>query len=140
MRNIDTPPTEPVAHQRQGLVALHPTVYRIFVLLAAIFVLASWSFFGGGQYAAIVLVVVTLFFGFAIGIVADLAHIWRDHHDLREDAGAPTDSFQHWLHSDVAIQRGTISGKQAATMAALPIMAVAVAMVAIAIARFVAVG
>jgi hypothetical protein len=140
MRNIVTQPLEPVAHQKQGLVSLHPTIYRIFMLLAAVFVLAAWSFFGAGQYSAIVLAVVTLFFVFSIGVVGDLAHIWRDHHDLREDPGAPTDSFRHWLHSDVTIQGSTISGKQAATMAALPVAAVAVAMVAIAIAHVVAVG
>lgn len=133
-------PTEPVAHQKQGLVSLHPTVYRIFMVLALVFVLASWSFFGAGQYSALALAVVTLFFAFSIGVVGDLAHIWRDHHDLREDPGAPTESFRRWLRSDVQIQRGTVSGRHAATMAALPVVAVAVAMVAIAIVRVAEIG
>jgi hypothetical protein len=140
MSNLDRPPTEPVAHQGNGLVSLHPTVYRLFVVLAAVFVIATWSFFGAGKYSLIVMAVVTLFIGFAVAILADIAHIWRDHHDLREDPGAPTGSFQTWLHSDVTIQRTTVSGKHAAFMAALPVAAVAVAMVAIAVARVVAVG
>jgi hypothetical protein len=131
---------EPVAHQRNGLVSLHPTVYYLFVALAAIFVLAAWSFFGTGKYAGIVLAVVTLFVGFAIGVLSDIAHVWHDHHDPAEDPGAPTQSFHEWLRSDVRIARDTVSGKHAAFMAALPIGAGAVGMVLLAIVHWATVG
>lgn len=131
-------PMEPVAHTGSGLVSLHPVVYRIFLVLAAAFVLAAWTFFGPGQYSLLVMAVVTLFFAFAIGIVGDIAHIWRDHHDLREDPGEPTENFHAWLRSDVAIQRGIVSGRHAAFMAALPVGACAVGMVLLALAHWVA--
>jgi hypothetical protein len=138
--DIGQKPMEPVAHQHNGLVSLHPAVYHIFIALAVLFVVGAWSFFGAGKYAAIVMVVVTLFVGFAIGIVTDLAHIWRDHHDLSEDPGEPTESFHEWLRSPVKIQWGTISGKHAFTAAVLPVAAGGIGMALLAIAHAIAVG
>lgn len=133
-------PTEPIGHQRNGLVSLHPKIYRLFMALAVLFVVAAWSFFGPGKYAGLVLVVVTLFFIFAIGVVADIAHVWHDHHDPREDPGAPTNTFHEWLRGDVRISRDTVSGKHAAIMASLPIAAVSIGMVLLAAVHFLTVG
>ncbi len=83
-----THPTEPIAHQKQGLVALHPKVYHFLGAMAVLLILAAWTFFGHFQYS-FVPVAVTLFILFAIGIVADIAHIWHDHHDASEDPGEP---------------------------------------------------
>lgn len=133
-------PMEPIAHTRSGLISLHPSVYHIFIALAVAFVAAGWSFFGDGQYAGLVLSVVTLFFAFAIGIVADLGHIWRDHHDLREDPGEPTESFHEWLRDDVSTSTGKISGRHAAFMAALPVGACGILMVLLALVHVFTVG
>ena len=134
-----THPTEPIAHQKQGLVSLHPKVYHFLGAMAVLFILATWTFFGHAQYG-FVPVAVTLFILFGIAIVADIAHIWHDHHDPGEDPGEPTQSFPEWLASDVKIQRSTVSGKHAALMAALPIAAGGIGMALLAVARLIAVG
>jgi 4-hydroxybenzoate polyprenyltransferase len=134
-----THPTEPIVHQKQGLVALHPKVYHFLGAMAVLFILAAWTFFDHFQYG-FVPVAVTLFILFAIGIVADIAHIWHDHHDASEDPGEPTVSFPEWLESEVHIQRGTVSGKHAAVMAALPIAAGGIGMALLAVAHLIAVG
>lgn len=134
-----THPTEPIAHQKQGLVSLHPKVYHFLAAMAVLFILAAWTFFAHAQYG-FVPVAVTLFILFGIGIVADIAHIWHDHHDPIEDPGEPTQSFPEWLAGDVKIQPGTVSGKHAAVMAALPIAAGGVGLALLAVARLIAVG
>jgi amino acid transporter len=139
-RDMITHPTEPIAHQRQGLVSLHPKVYGILGAMALLFVIAAWTFFGNAKYAGMVLVVVTLFIGFAIAIVADIAHIWHDHHDPAEDPGEPTESFHEWLRHPVKLEWGTVSGKHAAFMAALPIVAAGACMVALAAIRLTEIG
>lgn len=137
--DTDQKPMEPIAHQRNGLVSLHPAVYHIFLLMALLFVLGAWSFVGNG-YSGLAVVMVTAIFFFAIAVVADLAHVWRDHHDLREDPGEPTESFHEWLRRPVKVQWGTLSGKQAAFNAALPILASGIGMALLAIAHAAAVG
>lgn len=125
-----THPTEPIAHQKQGLVSLHPKVYHFLAAMAVLFILAAWTFFAHAQYG-FVPVAVTLFILFGIGIVAD---------DPIEDPGEPTQSFPEWLAGDVKIQPGTVSGKHAAVMAALPIAAGGVGLALLAVARLIAVG
>jgi hypothetical protein len=131
--------TEPIVHQKQGLVSLHPKIYHFLGAMAVLFILAAWTFFGHAQYG-FVPVAVTLFILFGIGIIADIAHIWHDHHDPGEDPGEPTQSFPEWLASDVKIQPGTVSGKHAAVMAVLPIAAGGIGLALLAAARLIAVG
>ena len=121
------------ARTRSGLVSLHPTVYLIIVLLAGVFVLSSWTFFGLGGYTGLVLVVLTLIVGFVIAIPSVLARVWRRHHDPVADPGAPTDSFSHWLKSDVTVQRYHVVGRDAAAAALLPIAAGAIGMLLLAL-------
>jgi hypothetical protein len=134
-----THPTEPIAHQKHGLVSLHPKVYHFLGAMAVLFILAAWTFFGGAQYG-FVPVAVTLFIVFAIAIVADIAHIWHDHHDPSEDPGEPTESFPEWLASGVRLQRSTVSGKHAAMTAALPVAAGGIGMALLAVAHLIVVG
>ena len=131
--------SEPIAHQKHGLVSLHPKVYGFLAAMAVLFILATWTFFGHARIG-FVPVAVTLFILFGIAIVADIAHIWHDHHDPAEDPGEPTQSFPEWLDSEVRIQRGTLSGRHAAVMAALPVAAGGIGMVLLAAARLIAVG
>jgi VIT1/CCC1 family predicted Fe2+/Mn2+ transporter len=134
----------PLVHTGSGLVSLHPTVYRIITALAGVFILAAWSFFGPGSgvghYTALALAVATLFVGFVIAIPADIAHVWRRHHELAKEPGTSNDSFRLWLRQDVVIRHGRMSGAAAAFAALLPVAACAVGMVLLALAHALTVG
>jgi hypothetical protein len=122
-------------HQKSGLVSLHPAVYRIIAFLAAVFVLAAWSFWAGGHGGIIglVLAVVTLIVGFLLLVPGALARIWFRHHEPAEDPGEPTMPFREWLREDVVVQRYRLRGSEAALTALMPIAAGAVGMLLLAL-------
>src|SRR5262245_6634584 len=101
----------------------HPTVYKIVVGLAVWFVLAAWTFAGGGG-TDLVLTVVSLFVLVSLAIptllaLTQRARRGRDEHDSQ---------FGDWASREVHILTGPVKGIFATVETALPIAAVAVGM------------
>jgi hypothetical protein len=134
------PDDTPHCRDRNALITLHPAVYGIIIGLAVVFLAGAWSFFGSGHYTGLVLVVVTLFFIFAVGIPGELGRIWTNHHGEAGRPQAPPVPFRRWLRGEFTFRRERLKGSDGAAEALLPIAAVAISMVLFAICRFIAVG
>jgi hypothetical protein len=111
----------------------HPGVFKAIVALAILFVLAAWGFAGHG-ITDMLLVVVSGFFLISIGL---LTLLWltrrRNPRDDWGDRECHQDSFGHWVCRDVDTSTGPVRGSIATVEVLLPIAAVAVGMVALAV-------
>jgi hypothetical protein len=112
---------------------LHPLVFKLILALTALLVIASWAFVGGG-YGAFSFVVVTAFAVITVGLTLALYRIWSHHPHGR----APR--FSDWAHGEMELWQGRTKASSAATIALLPIAAVAIGMVLFAIVHHIAVG
>jgi hypothetical protein len=110
----------------------HPGIFKGMLILATLFVVASWGFAGSG-FTDMVLAVVSYVFLVAAGLVSVLWLTRRRHprHDLGD--GEATDSFGRWIGRDVETSTGPVRGSLAAIETLLPIAAVAVGMMAFAV-------
>ncbi|MBI3196526.1 MAG: hypothetical protein HYZ40_03230 [Rhodospirillales bacterium] len=118
-------------HRMQG--EFHPGVFKAVVVLAALYVLAAWGFAGRG-ITDMMLAVVSGFFLLSVGLVALLWQTRR--RNPRTDLGdrvGQLDSFGNWACRDVETSTGPVRGSTATIETLLPIAAVAVGMVALAI-------
>jgi hypothetical protein len=90
--------------------SVHPLVIRAATVASAWFVIAMAISFSGGIEADYLLAVVVgfsvIFFTLVLGLTAHVATHTRG-------GGAPDDSFKEFLSEQVAIDRGTISGREA---------------------------
>jgi hypothetical protein len=90
--------------------SVHPLVIRAATVASAWFVIAMAISFSGGIEADYLLAVVVgfsvIFFTLVLGLAAHAATHTRG-------GGAPDDSFEEFLNEEVAIDRGTISGREA---------------------------
>jgi hypothetical protein len=113
---------------------LHPLVYKILLGLAGLYVVAAWSFAGGGQ-TDLVLAIVSYVVLVGVGLPALLSVVRR----MR--ARDPVKGrFSEWAEREIELQSGPVKGKDAAIEIALPIAAVAVGLVAFATTLHFAVG
>jgi len=107
-------------------------VFKVMLGLAGLFVLAAWGFAGGG-FTGIVLAVVSYVILVYAGLVLLLWLTGRRH--PRTDLGGEhrPDLFGRWTRREVEISTGPVRGSLAAIETLLPIAAVAVGMVALAV-------
>jgi hypothetical protein len=125
--------TDPAGRDHPQSAAFHSGLYKLIVLLGALFVAAAWGFAGRG-ITDMLLVVVSGFFFVSMGLVALLWLTRRRH--LRDDWGdreCRFDSFGNWVCRDVETSTGRMRGSIATIEALLPVAAVAIGMVAFAV-------
>lgn len=114
---------------------LHPRVYALLIALALWFVLAVWSFAGGGVTDYLLFIVS----GFIFVVVALSLILSRVGHgnDTVETKAAPDTvpqrSLRDWAALDFDTWAGRLTGTEAAVQILLPIAAAAVGMTAIGI-------
>lgn len=113
--------------------ALPRGLYGIIVALAGWLVLSVWGFAGDGD-TGLVLAVVSLFIGIAVGLSLLLAAIHRRHHRQRPDDGEAS-SLTEWLGRDFESHTGRLKGAAAAAQILLPLAAVAFGMTIFALVR-----
>jgi len=122
--------------------ALHPLVFRAAIAFTIWLVMATWAFFAHQGYMELVLMVVTGFFGVALGIPYILWRISRkDPRGARTStADSPEGSFRNWASGEFRSGQGNIKGSHAAIQILLPLAAAAFAMTLIGIAAYFASG
>ena len=123
--------------------AFHPLVYKLMAGLAGWFVLASWTFAGGGA-TDLALTLVTFIFLVGIAIPSLIGRIRRAHRNERPDDDESTEGrdtvFANWAGDDVELWSGPVKGKFAAIETIVPIAAAAVSMTAFALVLHFTVG
>jgi len=105
---------------------LHSRVYRILIGLAAWLVLSVWLFASGGT-ADYLLAIVSGFILIAVALPLILSRVGRGD-DAAAKAASAEPSFDDWSAAEFDTWQGRLSGKEAATLIALPIAAVAIGM------------
>jgi hypothetical protein len=122
--------------------ALHSLVYSAAIGFTVWLLIAIWAFFVHQGYMELVLMVVTGFFGVAVGIPYILWHISQK--DPRGMPPGPADdsarSFRNWASSEFRSGQGNIKGLHAAIEILLPLAAAAIAMTLFGIAAYFATG
>ena len=104
---------------------LHPLVYRSIVGLTIWLVLSAWALFSRGDYAGLILSVITLFFLVLVGIPLILWVTWRHNSD---PASRRVEPFVEWASHAFETWTGRVSGLEASMQILLPIAAVAIGM------------
>jgi len=105
---------------------LHSRVYRVLIGLAVWLVLSVWLFADGGTVDYL-LAIVSGFILIAVALPLILSRIGPG--DDPADKAAPAEpSFDDWSAAEFDTWQGRLSGKEAATLIALPIAAVAIGM------------
>lgn len=126
---------------RQGHAHFHPIVYQAMAGFALLMVLASVAFFAGAGHEAYVYVIVAGFILGSLGLPYLMRRVRRL--DSRPWRGSVPpaqtgESFASFADSEFAAGRSRISGRDATIQAVLPIAAVGVGMVLLAVALLVA--
>jgi hypothetical protein len=113
-------------------------LYWLIIGLAVWLVVSVWGFIGGG-YDKLVLVVVSLFIGIAVGLPLVLALIANRH---RQPLGGNRDeaSLSDWAHTQFDANSGLTRGSTAIIEVLLPLCAVAFGMTLFAIVHFLEIG
>ena len=107
-------------------------VFKVMLGLAGLFVLAAWSFAGGGLTDAVLAVVSYIILVYT-GLMSLLWLTRRRHPRPDLGDGERADLFGSWTRREVEISTGPVRGSLAAIETLLPIAAVAVGMVAFAV-------
>src|SRR5258708_35336692 len=94
---------------RLGSAIFHPAIFKGILVLAGLFVLASWGFAGSGV-TDMVLAVVSYVFLVAGALVSVLWLTRRRHPRLDLGDGERTDSFGSWTSREVEISTGPVRG------------------------------
>src|SRR5258708_35192795 len=124
---------DPVRRAEFEALAFHPGVFKAIVLLGAVFVIAAWGFAGAGITDMLLVVVSGVFF-LGAGLVGLLWQTRRRHpRDDWGDREYQVDSFDSWVCRDVETSTGPVRGSIATIETLLPIAAVAVGMMAVAV-------
>ncbi|HZQ02158.1 MAG TPA: hypothetical protein VFB13_21610 [Reyranella sp.] len=116
-----------VPQERPVSPRFHPGVFKIVACLLGLFVLAAWTFAGGG-HTDFLLVMVTYVFGLAVLLPGALLLARRSQRGRRPDAMGDL-PLPKWAKRPVETSTGTVKGSVAATELILPIAAVAIGMV-----------
>ncbi len=105
----------------------HPGVFKIVAGLAGLFVLAAWTFAGGG-HTDLLLVMVTYVFALSVLLPGALLLARRAHQGRRPDSVGDL-PLSEWAKRLVETSTGAVKGIEAAAELVLPIAAVATGMV-----------
>lgn len=124
--------TENPHPEKRGSDRLHPVLWRAAAFAGIWMVFAAWGFFGRG-YTDYVLVIVSGFLLFAIGLPALLWLNWRRHRDRLQLGRRPHGKFRDWLGGEFETRDGRLKGSDAAFAVLLPLAAVAIGMTAFAL-------
>jgi hypothetical protein len=108
---------------------LHPVVYLALIGAAVGFALAAWGF-GADPYADYLLVIVSGFILVAVGIPAILARVGRKHGARGRET---SETFRDWATGDLDTGQDRVRGANAAIEILLPLSAVVIGMLAIAV-------
>ncbi len=116
-----------VPQERPVSPRFHPGVFKIVACLLGLFVLAAWTFAGGG-HTDLLLVMVTYVFGLSVLLPGALLLARRAKQGRRPDAVGEL-PLGEWARRLVETSTGAVKGSEAATELVLPIAAVAIGMV-----------
>jgi hypothetical protein len=133
MKKMNSPADRPnTAIDRHGPAAkqLHPRVYLILFGSVVWFVVALWSFAGGG-IADYLLFIVSGFIFVAMALVLILSRV--ENRTASQGADQKLKSWEAWAHADFETYETRLSGAEAAMLVLLPITTAAVGMTAIGI-------
>lgn len=106
---------------------IHSRVYEAIVGLSALYLIAAWFAFSGPGRTEYLLVVVTGFVAFCIGLVEASRRVGEDRPETRTRR---RDDFRRWMRSRVDVADKPIRGYDAAIEILLPLAAVAFGMLA----------
>jgi hypothetical protein len=104
---------------------LHPAIYKTLAGLVLWLIISVWIFFSRGQYMALNVVPVS---GILIVMVGIPFIIWSSWRRQRLDQPPGSESFRDWTRDKFQTSTGPLSGREAATLILLPIVAVSVGM------------
>jgi hypothetical protein len=117
---------------------LHPAIYETIVGLAVLFVLSAWGFFAPND-TYYLLAVVTGFVFLAVFLPFQLWRVRRHGHDPR-DTSLSSWPLANWLHAELDVWQTRIRGSDAAAGILLPVAAVSIGMLCLAIVLHLDVG
>ena len=117
---------------------LHPAIYFVIVALAAVFV-ASAATFAAGDDSYYLIAIACIFICLAMFLPFQLWRVRRHGHD-RRDTSLSHRTFGGWLNAEFDVWQARLSGKDAAVAILLPIAAVTIGMLCLAIVLHIDVG
>jgi hypothetical protein len=117
---------------------LHPAIYITIAGLALVFIASAWTFAALND-SYYLIAIVTGFVTAAVGLPFQLWRVQRHGHGPRDTSLSPR-SLSNWLHTDLDVWQTRIRGSDAAAAILLPIAAVAIGMLCLAIVLHIDVG
>lgn len=127
----DTPTQLPAVTAPALAHRIHPGVYAIAAGLALLFIASAWTFVAPDRtYYS--LAVVTGFIGLAVGLPYQLWRVRRHGHDPRDSSLSPR-SLSNWLATDFDTWQERLKGSDAAIAILLPVAAVSIGLLCLAI-------
>lgn len=118
-------PAPTVAHR------IHPAVYAIGAALALLFIASAWTFVAPDK-TYYLLAVVTGFICLAVGFPFQLWRVRQHGHDPRDSSMSPR-TLSNWLATDFDTWQERLKGRDAAIAILLPVAAVSIGLLCLAI-------
>jgi hypothetical protein len=112
---------------------LPPFIWRVMLVVAALWVLIAWFLFARGGYSSVTLSMVTVFTIIIVGVTTSLSRTWR-HHPEGHPGKPPHGSLKNWLASDFEICGGRVKARDALAGILIPFGAVILGAIMIGIA------
>lgn len=117
---------------------IHPAIYVAIAALALVFIACAGSFAADND-SYYVIAIACGFIMAAVGLPYQLWRVRRHGHDPR-DASLSHRTLQGWLNADLDVWQARIKGRDAATAILLPIVAVSIGLLCLAIVLYIDVG
>jgi hypothetical protein len=117
---------------------LHPAIYRVILALAVVFVAAAATFAAPND-SYYLIAIACAFILAAVGLPYQLLRVRRHGHD-RRDTSLSHRTLRGWLDADFDVWQARLKGRDAAAAILLPIAAVTIGFLCLAIVLHIDVG